>query len=105
MIIMKVIDEKNFENEAGKGLVLVDFFATWCGPCQRLTPVLEDIQGDFDGKVKFLKSDIDESRSLAKKFSVMSVPTMVVLKDGIPVDRMVGYMSPEDIKAKLQTHL
>ncbi len=83
----------------------MDFFATWCGPCQRLTPVLEDIQGDFDGKVKFLKSDIDESRSLAKKFSVMSVPTMVVLKDGIPVDRMVGYMSPEDIKAKLQTHL
>ncbi|WP_346913068.1 thioredoxin [Clostridium sp.] len=102
---MKVIDEKNFEVEAGKGLVLVDFFATWCGPCQRLSPVLEDIQGDFDGKIKFLKSDIDESRSLAKKFSVMSVPTMVVLKDGIPVDRMVGYMSPEDIKAKLETHL
>ncbi|WP_346938737.1 thioredoxin [uncultured Clostridium sp.] len=102
---MKVIDEKNFEVEAGKGLVLVDFFATWCGPCQRLSPVLEDIQGDFDGKIKFLKSDIDESRSLAKKFSVMSVPTMVVLKDGIPVDRMVGYMSPEDIKAKLKTHL
>ncbi|GAA0775109.1 thioredoxin [Clostridium subterminale] len=102
---MKVIDEKNFEVEAGKGLVLVDFFATWCGPCQRLSPVLEDIQGDFHGKIKFLKSDIDESRSLAKKFSVMSVPTMVVLKDGIPVDRMVGYMSPEDIKAKLETHL
>ncbi|MEW8994254.1 thioredoxin [Clostridium sp.] len=102
---MKVIDEKNFEVEAGKGLVLVDFFATWCGPCQRLSPVLEDIQGDFDGKIKFLKSDIDESRSLAKKYSVMSVPTMVVLKDGIPVDRMVGYMSPEDIKAKLETHL
>jgi len=104
-VIVKVIDEKNFEVEAGKGLVLVDFFATWCGPCQRLSPVLEDIQGDFDGKIKFLKSDIDESRSLAKKFSVMSVPTMVVLKDGIPVDRMVGYMSPEDIKAKLETHL
>jgi thioredoxin 1 len=102
---MKVIDENNFDLEAGKGLVLVDFFATWCGPCQRLSPVLEDIQGDFDGKVKFFKSDIDESRTLAKKFSVMSVPTMVVLKDGAPVDRMVGYMSPEDIKAKLETHL
>ncbi len=102
---MKVIDENNFEIEAGRGLVLVDFFATWCGPCQRLSPVLEDIQLDFHGKVKFLKSDIEKSRSLARKFSVMSVPTMVVLKDGAPVDRMVGYMSPEDIKAKLKAHL
>ncbi len=102
---MKVIDENNFEREAGRGLVLVDFFATWCGPCQRLSPVLEDIEGDFGGKIKFLKSDIDRSRYLAKKFSVMSVPTMVVLKDGNPVDRMVGYMSPEDIKAKLKAYL
>lgn len=102
---MKVIDENNFEIEAGRGLVLVDFFATWCGPCQRLSPVLEDIQWDLRGKVKFLKSDIEKSRSLARKFSVMSVPTMVVLKDGTPVDRMVGYMSPEDIKAKLKAHL
>jgi len=102
---MKVINENNFELEAGSGLVLVDFFATWCGPCQRLTPVLEDIQGDFQGKVKFLKSDIDQSRSLARKFSVMSVPTMIVLKNGVPVERMVGFMQPEDIKAKLKKHI
>ncbi|MEG1254321.1 thioredoxin [Clostridium sp.] len=102
---MKVINENNFELEAGSGLVLVDFFATWCGPCQRLTPVLEDLQEDFEGKVKFLKSDIDQSRSLARKFSVMSVPTMIVLKDGAPVERMVGFMQPEDIKAKLKNHI
>ncbi|MEG2290049.1 MAG: thioredoxin [Clostridium sp.] len=102
---MKVVSEKEFELETGKGLVLVDFFATWCGPCQRLTPVLEDLQGDFEGKVKFLKSDIDESRAVAKKFSVMSVPTMIVLKDGAPVERMVGFMQPEDIKAKLKNHI
>ena len=102
---MKIINEGNFERETGSGLVLVDFFATWCGPCQRLGPVLEDLQGDFIGKAKFFKLDIDESRALARKFSVMSVPTMIVLKDGRPVDRMIGYMSPEDIKRQLEIHL
>lgn len=102
---MKVINEDNFERETNDGLVLVDFFATWCGPCQRLSPVLEDLQEDFDGKAKFFKLDIDESRALARKYSVMSVPTMIVLKDGNPVDRMIGYMSPEDIKTKLSKHL
>lgn len=102
---MKIINEGNFERETGSGLVLVDFFATWCGPCQRLGPVLEDLQGDFLGKAKFFKLDIDESRALARKFSVMSVPTMILLKDGRPVDRMVGYMPPEDIKRQLEMHL
>lgn len=102
---MQIINEKNFERETKSGLVLVDFYATWCGPCQRLTPVLEDIQGDFEGKAKFFKLDIDESRALAKKFMVMSVPTMILLKDGNLVDRMVGYMAPEDIKNKLVKHL
>lgn len=102
---MQIINEANFEKETKSGLVLVDFFATWCGPCQRLSPVLEEVQGDFDGKAKFFKLDIDESRSLARKFSVMSVPTMIVLKDGHPVDRMIGYMSPEDIKSKLSKHV
>ncbi len=102
---MQIINENNFERETKSGLVLVDFFATWCGPCQRLSPVLEDIQEDFEGKAKFFKLDIDESRALARKFSVMSVPTMIVLKDGNLVDRMIGYMSPEDIKNKLVRHL
>lgn len=102
---MKTINEENFERETKTGLVLVDFFATWCGPCQRLSPVLEDLQGDFEGQAKFFKLDIDESRSLARKFSVMSVPTMILLKDGNPVDRIIGYMSPEDIKKKLDRHL
>ena len=102
---MQIINEENFERETNAGLVLVDFYASWCGPCQRLSPVLEDLQGDFDGKAKFFKLDIDESRALARKFSVMSVPTMIVLKDGRPVDRMIGYMSPEDIKNKLSKHL
>ncbi|MEG2017910.1 MAG: thioredoxin [Clostridium sp.] len=102
---MRIINEENFEKVTKNGLVLVDFYATWCGPCQRLSPVLEDLQDDFDGKAKFYKLDIDESRALARKFSVMSVPTMIVLKDGYPVDRMIGYMSPEDIKNKLSKHL
>ncbi|MDU4890826.1 MAG: thioredoxin [Clostridium sp.] len=102
---MKVINEDNFEKATDTGLVLVDFYATWCGPCQRLSPVLEDLQEDFDGKAKFYKLDIDESRALARKFSVMSVPTMIILKDGHPVDRMIGYMPPEDIKNKLAKHL
>ena len=88
---LKHINSKNFEEEVKSGKVtLVDFFATWCGPCKMLGPVLEQVADEVKDKVNIVKLDIDESLETAKQFGVMSVPTMVIFKDGKEVDRIVG---------------
>ena len=83
----------NFDDVTKKGDVLVDFFATWCGPCKMLTPELEEIKD----KVQIVKVDIDEFSELTKKHGIMSVPTMEIYKDGKLVKKEVGYHSYDDI--------
>ncbi|MBQ9792590.1 MAG: thioredoxin [Clostridia bacterium] len=87
-----VINTENFENEVKKNekIVLVDFYATWCGPCKMLAPVLEQVADEVKDKAVIGKLDIDESLDIAKEFNVMSVPTMILFKDGKEVDRIVG---------------
>lgn len=87
-----VINTENFENEVKKNekIVLVDFYATWCGPCKMLAPVLEQVADEVKDKAVIAKLDIDESLDIAKEFNVMSVPTMILFKDGKEVDRIVG---------------
>lgn len=88
---LKHVNTKNFEEEINANKVtLVDFFATWCGPCKMLGPVLEQVADEVKEKASIVKLDIDESMDLAKQFGVMSVPTMVIFKDGKEVDRIVG---------------
>ena len=78
--MLKHANESNFNEMTGKGLVLVDFFATWCGPCKMLGPVLEDMASDRDS-IDIVKVDIDESMNLARQYGIMSVPTLVLFKD------------------------
>ncbi|MBQ3213862.1 MAG: thioredoxin [Clostridia bacterium] len=87
-----VINTENFENDVKKNdkIVLVDFYATWCGPCKMLAPVLEQVADEVKEKAVIGKLDIDESLDIAKEFNVMSVPTMILFKDGKEVDRIVG---------------
>lgn len=94
---MKIVNEKDFENEVKDGLVLVDFFATWCGPCRMMAGVLDDAEKDLEG-VKIVKVDVDESERLARKFGVMSIPTLVLLKNGNEVDSHIGLMSKSSLK-------
>lgn len=94
---MKIVNEKDFENEVKEGLVLVDFFATWCGPCRMMAGVLDDAEKDLEG-VKIVKVDVDESERLARKFGVMSIPTLVLLKNGNEVDSHIGLMSKSSLK-------
>lgn len=103
----KVINSQEFQSEVldGSGVVLVDFFATWCGPCKMLAPVLEELSTELEGKVKILKVDIDESGDIASKYGIMSVPTMITFKDGKEVDKSVGFSSKADLKAKLESHV
>jgi len=83
-----------------KELVVVDFFAEWCGPCQMLSPVLESLAPQYEGKLKIVKIDIDNSQDLAMEYKVVSVPTIVFLKDGQEVDRVVGFQSADSLKQK-----
>lgn len=89
---MKIINEKEFENEIKEGTVLVDFFATWCMPCRMMSQILEEVDRELDGKGKIVKVDVDQNENLAKKFGVMSIPTLVLFKDGKMVSKNVGVM-------------
>ncbi|MBV7275897.1 thioredoxin [Clostridium thailandense] len=102
----KVINSNEFKENVlnDNGAVLVDFFAEWCGPCKMVAPVLEELGSEMNGKAKIFKVDIDKSRDLALKYEVMAVPTLVIFKDGKPVDKIVGFQPKEALKAKLEQH-
>ncbi|MFA6860001.1 MAG: thioredoxin [Clostridia bacterium] len=89
---MKILSSKEFEEKIKEEnkVVLVDFFATWCGPCKMLAPLLEQASHELKENQEIYKLDIDESLDIAKKFGVMSVPTMIIFKDGKEVNRVVG---------------
>ncbi len=89
---MKIINEKEFEKEIKEGTVLVDFFATWCMPCRMMSQILEEVDRELDGKGKIVKVDVDQNENLARKFGVMSIPTLVLFKDGKMVSKNVGVM-------------
>lgn len=101
----KVINSSEFNSEIKDGVVVVDFFATWCGPCKMLAPIFEELGSEMSGKVKFLKVDVDQSSDIAMKYKVASVPTMAVFKNGESVDKIVGFVPKEKIKATVEAHL
>ncbi len=100
-----VLNEENFANEVSSGVVLIDFWAEWCGPCQMMLPILSDFANDIGDKVKVGKINVDENPSLAQQFRVMSIPTLIVLKDGKPVEMMVGVKQKEELNEIIGKHL
>lgn len=103
---MRVINAKEFDEVIkSKKVVLVDFFATWCGPCRMLSPVLEEVLEESKGEFDIVKVDVDESYDLAKKFGVMSVPTMIIFQEGIETDKMIGYRQKDDILEAIKSYL
>lgn len=93
------ITKENFENEVLKSdvPVVVDFWAAWCGPCKALAPRLEEADAKLDSKVKIAKINIDEEEELAAQFRVMSIPTLLLFKNGTPVEKSVGLVSTEEL--------
>lgn len=94
---MRIIEEKDFENEIKEGVVLVDFFATWCGPCRAMSTILDQLESSLQGKVKIIKVDTDNSENLASKFGIMSIPTLIIFKDGQMMDKIVGLTQKEEL--------
>lgn len=81
--------------------VLVDFWAPWCGPCKQMSPIVDELATEYEGKVKVVKMNVDETPETAGKFSVMSIPTFIIFKGGEAVNTFVGAKSKEDMKAEL----
>jgi len=103
-----ILNSSNFEQEVLKSdeSVLVDFWATWCGPCKMMVPVLEELAREMEGKaVKIAKLDVDEASDIAQKYNIMSVPAFKIFKGGEVVDEWVGAQSVESIKEKLEKFL
>ena len=103
---MRIVNEEEF-NEVLKEnkVVLVDFFATWCGPCRMLSPILEEIKEENDGKFEIVKVDVDESEKLARKFGILSIPTMIIFQDGSEAEKIIGLRDKDSILDALNAWL
>ena len=101
------VGEADFTTQVlqSKTPVLVDFWAIWCGPCRMVAPIVDKIAKDFKGRLKVVKLDTDASPSIAGKYEVSSIPTLIVFKDGEPVDRIVGYVPERQVVSTVEKYL
>ena len=97
--------EEEFNNIIEKGVTLVDFFAVWCGPCKMLAPIIEEISEEYNGKIKVCKVDVDEVDSLAYKYGIRSIPTLIYFKDGKVKDAAVGFHDKKTIISTIDKYL
>lgn len=97
--------EEEFNSVIEKGVTLVDFFAVWCGPCKMLSPIIEEIADEYKEKIKVCKVDVDEIDSLAYKYGIRSVPTLVYFKDGKVKDASVGFQSKKSIISTIEKYI
>lgn len=102
-----ILTDDNFEQEVLKSdtPVLVDFWAPWCGPCQMMGPIVEELAGEYEGKAKITKLNVDENQITAGKYKVMSIPTFLIFKNGNVVDQMIGGVTKDKLKQMIDQHL
>jgi thioredoxin 1 len=100
------ITDSSFDDETNKyPVVVVDCWAAWCGPCRMIAPVVEELAQEYQGKIVFGKLNVDENRETSQKFGIMSIPTLLVLKDGKEIDRLVGAAPKEYLEAELKKYI
>ncbi|MDE1549244.1 thioredoxin [Jeotgalibaca caeni] len=102
--MVKAITDANFDTETNDGVVLVDFWATWCGPCRMQSPIIDELDEEIGDKVSFAKMDVDENPETPQKFGIMGIPTLLVKKDGEVVEKLVGYTPKERLEEILEQY-
>lgn len=102
-----VVTQDNFQAEVLNSdlPVLVDFWAPWCGPCRMMSPIVDELAQEMEGKVRIAKINVDENSTLASQYNVMSIPTFLIVKQGTVADQLVGGMTKEALKEKIEKHL
>ena len=99
------LNKDNFEQSIANGVALVDFWASWCGPCKMQLPIIEEFSGEMEGKATVGKVNVDEELELAQSFGIQSIPTLILFKDGKAIDVMVGLQSKEILVEKINSVL
>ena len=99
------LTDANFDAETGKGVVLVDFWAEWCGPCLTQGPIIEKVADAMSGKAKITKFNVDGAGEVAERFGIRSIPTLIILKDGKEVERFVGVQQEAELVASLEKYI
>ena len=101
----KVVSSKAYADEIKEGVVLVDFYADWCGPCKMVGPILDELSEEMDGKAKIIKVNVDKSMDIAQKYLITNIPALLILKDGVEVERKIGFAPKADIKDAIEKYL
>ena len=102
---VKTFTDGNFDAETSKGVVLVDFWAEWCGPCRRLAPTVEALASEFDGRATVAKMNVDENPEVPGRFAIRGIPTLLLFKEGQLAESIVGLAAKEDIAKLIERHL
>lgn len=100
---MKIVKTNEFDDIVKEGVVLVDFYADWCGPCKMIAPILAKLSTELDGSADIVKVNVDEEGTLAQRFDVMSIPTLILFKDGKPVGRKTGFLPKPELEKFIQS--
>jgi thioredoxin 1 len=103
--MVKVVEENEFEREIENGVVVVDFFATWCPPCKMLAPIFDELSLEMEGKVKFIKVDVDSSTNIANEYNITNVPAIVIFKNGEKKEMLVGFRPKASIETQIKLYL
>lgn len=102
---MKIVNENEFQEIVKKGVTLVDFFATWCGPCKIMANILEEVANDLEGRANVIKVDVDEEENLSRSYGILSIPTLLVFKDGELQEKHVGVWQKDECVSAVEKYL